>query len=50
MAAEAINKNEIVRIQLRDEIPGRNICMVYDSQHPLNEAARQLRKVILESR
>ena len=50
MAAEAINKNEIVRIQLRDEIPGRNICMVYDSRHPLNSAARELQKVIMEGR
>ena len=50
MAREAIEKHEIVQISLSETIPKRNICMVYDSQHPLNEAARQLRKVILESR
>ena len=37
-------------LALSETIPKRNICMVYDSQHPLNEAARQLKKVILESR
>ena len=50
MAREAIEKHEIVQISLSETIPKRNICMVYDSQHPLNEAARQLKKVILESR
>lgn len=50
MAREAIEKHEIVQISFSETIPKRNICMVYDSQHPLNEAARQLKKVILESR
>ena len=32
----------------KENIPERNICMVYDCQHPLNAAARQFRKMILE--
>lgn len=41
MAREAVKKQEIVRISLREEIPKREICLVYDYQHPLNSAARQ---------
>ena len=32
---------EFVTIQLQEEIPIREICLVYDYQHPLNSAARQ---------
>lgn len=49
MAAEAIQRQEIVQISLREEIPNRNICMVYDSHRPLNAAARQLKMFILEN-
>ena len=50
MARESIRKREIVQISLKENIPERNICMVYDWQHPLNSAARQLKKIILESK
>ena len=50
MARESIKKHEIVQISLKEDIPERNICMVYDWQHPLNSAARQLKKIILESK
>lgn len=48
MARDSIQKREIVQISLKENIPERNICMVYDCQHPLNTAARQFRKMILE--
>lgn len=48
MARDSIQKREIVQISLKENIPERNICMVYDCQHPLNAAARQFRKMILE--
>ena len=48
MAADALRSREIVRIPLRQNIPERNICMVYDSHHPLNAAAKQLERTILE--
>ena len=41
MAREAVRKREVVRISLEEEIPKREICLVYDYQHPLNSAARQ---------
>lgn len=44
MAQESIDKKEIVRIPLKDNIPKRNICLVYDSRHPVSLAARELRK------
>lgn len=40
MARESIQKREIVQISLKENIPERNICMVYDCQHPLNAAFR----------
>ena len=41
MAREAVKKQEVVKIPLQEEIPKREICLVYDDQHPLNSAARQ---------
>lgn len=41
MTRESLKKEEIVTIQLQEEIPIREICLVYDYQHPLNSAARQ---------
>ena len=49
MAKEAIRKRKIVQIQLRESIPERNVCMVYDSRHPLNVAARELKSLILKA-
>ncbi len=49
MAEESIRKREIVQIQLRESIPERNVCMVYDSRHPLNVAARELKSLILKA-
>lgn len=50
MAQEAIARKEIVEIALKEEIPPRNICLVYDSTHPISLAAHQLRKAVVESR
>ena len=49
MAQEAIQRNEIVQISLQEEIPERNICMVYDSRRPLSAAARQLKMAVLDT-
>ena len=43
MAAPSLLKKEIVQIPLKDEIPERQICLVYDSQHPMGAAARELK-------
>ena len=50
MAQEAIARKEIVEIALKEAIPSRNICLVYDSTHPISSAAHQLRKAVVESR
>ena len=49
MAETAIANKEIVQIVLEEEIPQRNICMVYDIHHPISAAARELKKVISDS-
>ena len=41
-------EKERVKISLKDNIPKRNICLVYDSRHPVSSAARKLRKTIGE--
>ena len=48
MAKEALTKKEIVQIPLKETIPPRSICLIHDCQHPLNSAARELKKIILE--
>ena len=47
MATPSLLKKEIVQIPLKDEIPERQICLVYDSQHPMGAAARELKNTIL---
>ncbi|MGN0975061.1 MAG: LysR family transcriptional regulator [Gemmiger sp.] len=49
MARDAILRHEILRIPLRESIPERNVCLVYDSRHPLNAAARELKSRILQT-
>ena len=43
MAREAIEKGEIVELSLRENVPQRSVCMVYDRQHPLSAAAKELK-------
>lgn len=50
MAREALRQGRIVQIKLREPIPERQICMVYDRQHPLSAAAQRLKNDILENR
>lgn len=47
MACEAIAGRDIVQIGLREEIPGRHVCLVYDHQHPLSAAARKLKDELM---
>lgn len=49
MAQEALRQRRIVQIRLREKIPERQICMVYDRQHPLSAAAQRLKNDILEN-
>lgn len=49
MAQEALRQHRIIQIKLREKIPERQICMVYDRQHPLSAAAQRLKNEILQS-
>ena len=46
MAEQHIRMGDIVQIPLKEKIPQRDICIVYDCQHPLNSAARQFKNMI----
>ena len=49
MAREAIEKGEIVELSLRENVPQRSVCMVYDRQHPLSAAAKELKSRMRQS-
>ncbi len=42
MARDFVSRREVVEIKLREKIPERQVCMVYDRQRPLSVAARRL--------
>lgn len=48
MARDAIQKGEIVSLPLRDQVPERYVCMVYDSKRIMSTAAQKLKKILLE--
>ena len=50
MAQQSIKMHEIVQICLNEEIPERNICMVYDAKRPMSMAAKRLKKILLEEK
>lgn len=50
MGIDAINSHEIIQIHLQEQIPSRDICMVYDVKRPMSVAAQKLRKILLEEK
>ncbi len=44
MTRNALKAREIVQLTLREEIPARSVCLVYDRHRPLNTAARAFRE------
>ena len=48
MAAEAVKRHEIVQIALRESIPERHICIVYDRHRQMSVAAKPLKNTIME--
>ena len=44
MTHNALKSREIVQLTLREEIPARSVCLVYDRHRPLNTAARAFRE------
>ena len=46
MAKDALARNEIVQITLREKVPERMVCLVYDRKRPLSAAAQRLKGLI----
>ena len=44
MTRNALKSREIVQLTLRETIPARSVCLVYDRHRPLNTAARAFRE------
>lgn len=47
-ADEALNKREICKISLVEEIPSRQICFVENEDHPLSIAAKELKALLMQ--
>lgn len=46
LAAEAMARGEIFKVNLADELPQRHICLITDPHHPLTNASRELVRMI----
>lgn len=46
MAKGLLERGEIVQLHLREIIPARSICLVYDHHRPLNTAARKFQQML----
>ena len=46
MAKSLLERGEIVQLHLREIIPARSICLVYDHHRPLNTAARKFQQML----
>lgn len=47
-ARDALDKGEVFRLTLTEEIPSREICLVENEQYPLTVAARGLQSLLME--
>lgn len=48
MAEEAVMRQEVVSITVREHIPDREICMVYDEKRSMSVAAQRFKKLLME--
>ena len=46
---DSVEKGEIIELSLRESVPQRSVCMVYDRQHPLSAAAKELKSRMQQS-
>ena len=49
MTRNALKSREIVQLTLREEIPARSVCLVYDHHRPLNTAARKFQQMLTKA-
>ena len=47
MAEASLRHKEIVSIRLRESVPLRHVCLIYDPKRPLSRAAQELKQLIL---
>lgn len=48
MAEDAVKQGEIIKISLKEQIPRRSVCLVYDARHPMSAAAGKLKARIAD--
>lgn len=48
MVQGAICGHEVIPIPLKEKIPRRYVCIVYDTKRPMSAAAQRLKKILLE--
>lgn len=48
MAEEAILRGEVFKVELKEKLPSRHICMITDPHHPQTNASREFAKSILK--
>lgn len=49
MTKTAMDKGDIFRVKLENELPPRNICVISDPHHPTTSASRELYKTITKN-
>ena len=49
MARGSLQRRSIVQLTLREEIPQRSVSLIYDRHRPLNTAAREFQKQLLNA-
>ena len=49
MARGNLTRGRIVQLDLREDIPPRSVCLVYDRHRPLNTAAREFQRELLNT-
>ncbi len=50
MAKREIGEHRIIQIPLKDKIPERKVCMIYDVKRPMGVAAQKLKKILMEDK
>ena len=50
MTEEALKKHEIIQMDLKEGIPSRHVCMIYDAKRPMSAAAQKLKKLLQEEK
>ena len=49
MAKNAHKEHKIIQIPLHEKIPKREICLVYDKQHPFSAAAQKFKNILIQN-